>query len=57
MSVGDRLPLTGDEAQLYQMVGTPDGLGAHANDDGTVTLLMSHVLATDRLTEPVVGPP
>ncbi|CAN5413874.1 hypothetical protein BH18ACT16_BH18ACT16_01470 [soil metagenome] len=57
LSVGDRLPLTGDEVQQYQLVGTPDGLGAHANDDGTVTLLMSHELAADRLTEPIVGAP
>lgn len=57
LSVGDRLPLTGDAVQQYQMVGTPDGLGAHANDDGTVTLLMSHELAADRLTEPIVGAP
>ena len=30
LSVGDRVPLTGDSSKRYQMVGIPDGLGVYA---------------------------
>jgi hypothetical protein len=33
---------TGDFVGTYQMAGTPDGLGAFDNGDGTFTLLMNH---------------
>ncbi len=33
---------TGDSAGGYTMAGTPDGLGAFDNGDGTFTLLMNH---------------
>ena len=32
----------------YAMVGVPDGLGAYANTDGSVTLLMNHELSPDK---------
>jgi len=32
----------------YAMVGVPDGLGAYANDDGSLTLLMNHELAANK---------
>ena len=35
-------------ANGYAMVGVPDGLGAYANADGSVTLLMSHELAGNK---------
>jgi hypothetical protein len=56
-SVGDAVPETSDPSRLYQMVGVPDGLGAHPNADGTSTLFMSHELAPERLSEPLVGGP
>src|SRR5690349_17228731 len=34
LSVGDRVPRTSNPLQQYQMVGIPDGLGAHRNADG-----------------------
>ena len=47
-SVADQVPLLGDSSsppKQYRMVGIPDGLGAHANGDGTATLYMNHELA------------
>ena len=37
-------------ANGYAMVGVPDGLGAYANTDGSVTLLMNHELSPDKGT-------
>jgi hypothetical protein len=57
-SVDDRVPLLGGApGQQYRMVGIPDGLGAHANRDGTSTLYMNHELGFTTLSEPVVGGP
>jgi hypothetical protein len=57
-SVDDRVPLLGGApGQQYRMVGIPDGLGAHANRDGTSTLYMNHELGFTALSEPVVGGP
>ena len=33
---------TGDSVGGYRMAGTPDGLGAFDNGDGTFTVLMNH---------------
>src|SRR5919106_5266551 len=41
LSVGDRVPETSDPTKEYQMIGIPDGLGAHPNPDGTVTIFMN----------------
>lgn len=35
-------------ANGYAMVGVPDGLGAYANADGSMTLLMNHELAASK---------
>ena len=43
-SVADKVPVTSDPSRRYQMVGIPDGLGAHSNGDGTSTLFMNHAL-------------
>ena len=57
-SVDDKVPLLGGApGQQYRMVGIPDGLGAHANGDGTSTLFMNHELNSNALSEPVVGGP
>lgn len=57
MSVGDRAPETSDPAKQYQMVGIPDGLGAHPNGDGTSTVYMNHELRSTAQSEPVIGAP
>lgn len=57
MSVGDRVPVTGDPTSEYQMVGIPDGLGAHANGDGTSTVYINHELGSAAISEPLVGKP
>jgi hypothetical protein len=55
-SADDRVPLLGGApGERYRMVGIPDGLGAHANGDGTSTLFMNHELGFTSLSEPVVG--
>jgi hypothetical protein len=57
-SVDDKVPLLGGApGQQYRMVGIPDGLGAHANGDGTSTLYMNHELNFTALSEPIVGGP
>jgi len=57
LSTGDRVPRTSNPMQQYQMVGIPDGLGAHANGDGTITVFMCHELRNNNSSEPIVGAP
>jgi hypothetical protein len=57
-SADDKVPLLdGAPGEEYRMVGIPDGLGAHANGDGTSTLYMNHELGFTVQSEPVVGGP
>jgi Bacterial protein of unknown function (DUF839) len=56
-SVADRVPETSDPSREYQMVGIPDGLGAHANGDGTSTLFMNHEFVQATVSEPLVDGP
>ena len=57
-SADDKVPLLdGAAGQQYRMVGIPDGLGAHANGDGTRTLYMNHEFGFAVQSEPVVGGP
>ena len=57
LSVGDRVPRISDTNQLFQMIGIPDGLGAHANKDGTTTVFMNQELGNTVRSEPIVGQP
>jgi hypothetical protein len=57
LSAGDRVPRTSNPNQLFQMIGIPDGLGAHTNDDGTTTLYMNSELVNAVRSEPIVGAP
>jgi hypothetical protein len=55
-SVNDEVPvLGGASGAKYRMVGIPDGLGAHANKDGTSTLYMNHEFRKNVLSQPYVG--
>jgi hypothetical protein len=56
-SVADQVPETSDPARRYQMIGLPDGLGAHPNGDGTSTLFMNHEVTGSTVSEPLVGGP
>lgn len=56
-SVADKVPETSDPSRQYQMVGVPDGLGAHPNGDGTSTLFMNHELPPGTESEALVGGP
>jgi secreted PhoX family phosphatase len=40
--VANAILTSGDQVGSYKMAGTPDGLGAFDNGDGTFTLLMNH---------------
>jgi Bacterial protein of unknown function (DUF839) len=55
LSVGDAVPNTSEPWKQYQMVGIPDGLGAHRSKSGTVTVYMSHELGNTVVSEPNVG--
>lgn len=57
LSVGDTVPLTSDPAKDFQMVGIPDGLGAHKSGKGTRTVFMNHELTSSSLSRPVIGAP
>lgn len=55
LSVGDRVPVTGDSSKSYQMVGIPDGLGVYASSGDKRALFMNHEFEFDVTSEPVVG--
>ncbi|MBA2383839.1 MAG: DUF839 domain-containing protein [Actinobacteria bacterium] len=57
LSVGDTVPEASNPAKQFKLVGIPDGLGAHANPDGTKTVYVNHELTGGTLSEPVVGDP
>jgi len=57
LSVGDRVTKTSDPFRLYQMVGIPDGLGAHEGRNNRTVLFMNHELNKGVLSEPTVGGP
>src|SRR5262245_8647023 len=52
ISAGDRVPRTGLPGLEYQYVGIPDGLGAHRNSDGTISLYMNHEMGNNSQHEP-----
>jgi Bacterial protein of unknown function (DUF839) len=56
-SVGDRVVETSNPGLQYQMIGIPDGLGAHPAGGNATILYMNHELRSDLLSEPVVGGP
>jgi hypothetical protein len=63
LSVGDQVPETSNPSQRYQMVGIPDGIGAHAiqddddGDDGNLALFLNHELPNTTTSEPNIGRP
>lgn len=56
LSVGDTVPETSDPTKSYQMVGIPDGLGAHRTGPN-VTVFMNHEFGFTAQSEPVLGEP
>jgi hypothetical protein len=66
-TVGDKVPWSEDASRQYQMVGIPDGLGAHSNKnvagaadqwgDDSMTLFMNHEFGSGVVTEPLIGGP
>ncbi|MBA2383961.1 MAG: DUF839 domain-containing protein [Actinobacteria bacterium] len=57
LSVGDTVPESSDPTRQYQMIGIPDGLGAHKGDRGTRIVYMNHELGNTVTSEPVLGEP
>ena len=57
LSVGDTVPESSNAAKQFQMIGIPDGLGAHKAKNGRTTLFMNHELVFNALSEPVLGEP
>jgi hypothetical protein len=55
LNVGDSVPETSNTSTQYQMVGIPDGLGAYANADGTVSVYMNHENNASVKSGPVIG--
>ncbi len=55
LSVGDTIPVTGEPNRTYQMVGIPDGTGAHRNPGGTRTIFMNHELTSSTQSQPFIG--
>ncbi|MBL9209823.1 MAG: DUF839 domain-containing protein [Opitutaceae bacterium] len=55
LSVGDQVPNTSDPSKAFQMIGIPDGLGAHKASRGRTVLYMNHELGNTVLSEPNVG--
>ncbi len=49
LSVGDRVPETSDPSKQYQMVGIPDGLGAHKGHGNQTVLYMNELSAQIRV--------
>ena len=54
-SVADTVPEASDPSKTFQMIGIPDGIGVHPNDDGTATVYLNHELGNTVLSEPVLG--
>jgi hypothetical protein len=42
----DLIPLTGAPASTYEVGGSPDGMGAYDNGDGSITILTNHELSS-----------
>jgi len=57
LSVGDTVPESSDPTKQYQMIGIPDGLGAHKGRNGRTTVFMNHELVHNVTSEPVLGEP
>ena len=56
LSVGDTVPETSNPAKQFQMIGIPDGLGAHKSGSNRI-VYMNHELVHNTLSEPVLGEP
>ena len=57
LSVGDRVPHAADPSRQFQMIGVPDGLGAHNGAGGMTVVYMNHEVAGTAISEPVIGDP
>lgn len=56
LSVGDKIPWTGDETKEYQMPGLPDGMGIYKDPEtGDGVLIVNHEITSGSFSQPVVG--
>ncbi len=56
-SVGETIQRTTDASQQFQLVGIPDGMGAHQLPGGRVALFMNHEFVANAQSKPIVGGP
>jgi hypothetical protein len=56
LSVGDTVPETSNPSKEFQMIGIPDGLGAHKQGNKRI-VYMNHELTHNTPSEPVIGEP
>ena len=57
LSAGDRVPLASNPNKQFQMVGVPDGLGAHKTGGGGAVVFMNHEVGATALSEAIIGEP
>ena len=57
LTVGDTVPETSNSARQYQMVGIPDGLGAHKGRGRTTVLYLNHELGFNVPSRTTIGEP
>ncbi len=55
LSSGDTVPRTSNAAQMYQMVGIPDGIGVDVTTATTATVYLNHELTNTALSRPILG--
>ena len=55
LSVGDRVPLASNPSKQFQMIGVPDGLGAHKVGGGGAVVFMNHEVGGTALSEAIIG--
>ena len=55
LTVGDTVPETSDPSKQYQMVGIPDGLGAHKGKGRTTVVYMNHELGYNVPSRTTIG--
>ena len=56
LSVGDKIPWTGDETKEFQMPGLPDGMGFYKHPEtGNGVLIVNFEMNSGHFTQPVAG--
>lgn len=57
ISAGETVPRTSNSAQLFQMVGIPDGTGVYSISQSVAGVFVNHEMGQTRLSRPIIGAP